>query len=88
LFKNSKNNHDTESRNKEKKQGYAVYLAQIEALSKVANLIASGMYLEELLRLIVRVTAEVMHSKISSLMLLDEEKRACGTRNPVNIRCL
>jgi len=46
-----KNNHDTESRNKEKKQGYAVYLAQIEALSKVANLIASGMYLEELLRL-------------------------------------
>jgi hypothetical protein len=29
------------------------------------------MYLEELLRLVVQVTAEVMNSKISSLMLLD-----------------
>jgi len=67
---------------KKKKQGYAVYLAQIEALSKVANLIASGMYLEELLRLIVRVTAEVMHSKISSLMLLDEEKKSLRYTQP------
>ncbi len=57
------------------KQNYKIYLKQIEALSKVANLITSGMYLEELLRLIVNVTAEVMNSKISSLMLLDPDKK-------------
>jgi GAF domain-containing protein len=57
-----------------KKEGYQVYLRQIEALSKVANLITSGLYLEELLRLIVNVTAEIMNSKISSLMLLDPQK--------------
>lgn len=50
---------------------YKLYIKQIEALSRVANLITSGMYLEELLRLIVQVTAEVMSSKISALMLLD-----------------
>ena len=60
---------------KKKEEGYQVYLKQIEALSKVANLIASGMYLDELLRLIVSVTAEVMNSKISSLMVLDPEKK-------------
>lgn len=59
---------------KKKQENYDVYLKQISALSKVANLIASGLYLDELLRLIVHVTAEVMNSKISSLMLIDEEK--------------
>jgi len=58
-----------------KKRNYQVYLKHIEALSKVANLITSGLYLEELLRLIVNVTAEIMNSKISSLMLLDPEKK-------------
>ena len=58
---------------KKKKDGIKVYLKQIEALSKVANLITSGLYLEELLRLIVNVTAEIMNSKICSLMLLDPE---------------
>jgi len=60
---------------RKKEEDYQVYLKQIEALSNVANLIASGMYLDELLRLIVSVTAEVMNSKISSLMILDEEKK-------------
>lgn len=60
---------------KSKKEDYEVYIKQIEALSKVANLITSGMYLEELLRLIVQVTAEIMNSKISSLMLLDPGKK-------------
>jgi GAF domain-containing protein len=59
---------------KAKQEHYDVYLKQIAALSKVANLIASGMYLDELLRLIVHVTAEIMNSKISSLMLIDEDK--------------
>lgn len=57
-----------------KKNKFQVYVKQIEAIAKVANLIASGMYLEELLRLIVQVTAEIMNSKISSLMLLDPDK--------------
>lgn len=56
-------------------KNYRVYIKQIEALSKIANLITSGMYLEELLRLIVNVTAEIMSSKISSLMLLDPEQK-------------
>ncbi|MDD3345759.1 MAG: GAF and ANTAR domain-containing protein [Candidatus Omnitrophica bacterium] len=58
-----------------KKDSFQIYVKQIEAISKVANLITSGMYLEELLRLVVQVTAEVMSSKISSLMLLDPDKK-------------
>lgn len=58
-----------------KEQGYEIYLKQIEALSSVAKLIASGAYLDELLRLIVNVTAEVMNSKICSLMVVDHDKR-------------
>ncbi|MFA5311456.1 MAG: GAF and ANTAR domain-containing protein [Candidatus Omnitrophota bacterium] len=62
------------------KDNYEIYVKQIEVLSKVANLITSGMYLEELLRLIVSVTAEIMNSKISSLMLLDHEKKELMVR--------
>lgn len=58
-----------------KNHNYQIYLKQIEALSKIANLITSGLYLEELLRLIVNVTAEIMNSKISALMLLDPQKK-------------
>ena len=63
-----------------KKEHYDIYLKQIEAISKVANLITSGLYLEELLRLIVRVTAETMNSKVSSLMLLDPDKKELVVR--------
>ena len=56
------------------KHDYKDYLKHIQALSKVASLITSGLYLEELLRLIVNVTAEIMNSKICSLMLLDPER--------------
>ncbi len=58
-----------------KKDNYDIYVKQIQAISKVANLITSGMYLEELLRLVVQVTAEIMNSKISSLMLFDPDKK-------------
>ncbi len=58
-----------------RKKGYQIYLKQIEALSKVANLITSGLYVEELLRMIVNVTAEIMNSKICSLMLLDPDQK-------------
>jgi len=57
------------------KKTYQIYLKQIEALSKVANLITSGLYLGELLRLVVQVTAEIMNSKICSLMLLDPDRK-------------
>ncbi|MCM8765834.1 MAG: GAF and ANTAR domain-containing protein [Candidatus Omnitrophica bacterium] len=60
---------------KKSKKNYQVYLKQIEALSKIAQMITSGVYLEELLRLVVNVTAQIMNSKICSLMLLDPEKK-------------
>jgi len=46
----------------------------IEALSKIGHAITSDLYLEDILNLIVTVTAEVMHSKICSIMLLDSKK--------------
>lgn len=46
---------------------------QIKALSKISKAIVSDLYLEDILRLIVTVTAEVMGSNICSLMLLDEK---------------
>lgn len=47
------------------------YAEHIEALSKISQAITSSLYLEDILRLIVTVTAEVMNSKICSLMLLN-----------------
>lgn len=46
---------------------------QLEAISNVSKMITSNLYLEEILRLIVTVTAEIMNSKICSLMLIDEK---------------
>ncbi|MEI6631264.1 MAG: GAF and ANTAR domain-containing protein [bacterium] len=63
-----------------KEAPYKIYLKQIEALSKVANLITSGLYLDELLRLVVNVTAQTMNSKICSLMLLDPGKNELVVR--------
>ena len=48
---------------------------QFEALSKVSRTITSNLYLEDILKLIVTVTAEIMDSKICSLMLIDEKTR-------------
>lgn len=44
----------------------------IDALTKISDAVVSNLYLEEILKLIVTVTAEVMNSKICSLMLLDK----------------
>ncbi len=49
------------------------YGEQIKALSKISKAIASDLYLEDILRLIVAVTAQVMGSNICSLMLIDEK---------------
>ena len=51
------------------------YKKQIETLSKVSEAITSSLYLEDILKLIVTVTAEVMNSKICSLMMLDEKTK-------------
>lgn len=47
----------------------------IEALSKIAQAITSDLYLDDILRLIVTVTAQTLGSKICSLMLLDEKRQ-------------
>ncbi|MBN2072555.1 MAG: GAF and ANTAR domain-containing protein [Actinobacteria bacterium] len=47
----------------------------IEALTRIGEAITSDLYLEDILKLIVTVTAEVMDSKICSLMLLDPIKK-------------
>jgi signal transduction protein with GAF and PtsI domain len=49
------------------------YGEQIKALSKISKAIASDLYLEDILRLIVAVTAQAMGSNICSLMLIDEK---------------
>jgi len=51
------------------------YAEQIKALSEISKAISSDHYLEDILRLIVTVTANVMDSKICSLWLLDEDKK-------------
>jgi len=43
------------------------------ALSDVSKTVASDMYLEEILSLLMRITADLMNSKICSLMLYDEK---------------
>jgi len=45
---------------------------QIKALSKISKAITSELYLDDILRLIVAVTAEVLSSNICSLMLINE----------------
>jgi len=47
----------------------------IDALSKIGEAITSDLYLEDILKLIVTVTAETMKSKICSIMLLDPKKK-------------
>jgi len=47
----------------------------VNALSKISKAISSDLYLEDILKLIVAVTAEVMDSRICTLMLLDDKKQ-------------
>ena len=48
---------------------------QIESLAKISSAIVSNQYLNEILQLIVTISAEMMNSKICSIMLLNEEKQ-------------
>jgi signal transduction protein with GAF and PtsI domain len=56
-----------------KKNKSASFAKHLEAISKVSSTITSDLYLNDILKLIVTVTAEVMDSKICSLMLIDEK---------------
>ena len=50
-------------------------VSHLSTLSEVSRSITSGMYLDEILNLIVAMTAESMKFKIVTVMLLDEEKK-------------
>ncbi len=52
----------------------------ISALSKISRAISSDLYLEDILKLIVTVTAEVMNSRICTLMLLDDKRESISIR--------
>ncbi|MBU1006240.1 MAG: histidine kinase, partial [Candidatus Omnitrophica bacterium] len=52
----------------------------ISALTKISKVISSDLYLEDILKLIVTVTAEVMNSRICTLMLLDDKKQSVSIR--------
>jgi len=48
---------------------------QLKTLARLSSSIVSNSYLNEILQLIVTMTAQTMNSKVCSLMLLDEEKQ-------------
>lgn len=55
-------------------EDHEAYDKSIEALTLISKAITSDQYLEDILRLIVMVTAEVMNSSVCSLWLLDEKE--------------
>jgi len=54
-------------------EGLRQKAAQFDSLAKVSRSITSEHYLDEILNLIVVVTAEMLNSKICSIMLLDKD---------------
>ncbi len=56
-------------------QSMETRVSQLSALSEVSQSMTSGMYLDEILNLLVATTAESMKFKIVTVMLLDEEKQ-------------
>ena len=58
-------------------QSYKKYL---ETLSKISKAIASDLYFEDVLKLIVTLTANVMKAKICSLWLLDQKTKELKIR--------
>lgn len=54
----------------------ATHSKHIEAITKVSKSITSSLSLDDILKLIVTVTAETMNSKICSLMILNEKEGA------------
>ncbi len=56
------------------------YKKQIQALSEISQAISSDRYLDDILKLIVTVTANVMDSKICSLWILDDKEKVLRIR--------
>jgi len=56
------------------------YEKLIKALSEISQAISSDQYLDDILSLIVTVTANVMDSKICSLWILDEKEKVLKIR--------
>lgn len=56
-------------------QKVAKKASHLNTLSEISKTITSDMYLEEVLQLIVAMTADSMNFKICSVMLVDEEKQ-------------
>ncbi|MCX7667459.1 MAG: GAF domain-containing protein, partial [Atribacterota bacterium] len=48
---------------------------KLETMARIGELITSDLYFEDILRLIVTMTAQVMRSNLCSLMLLDEKRK-------------
>jgi NAD+ synthetase len=59
---------------------HEAYDKSVEALTIISKAITSDQYLEDILRLIVMVTAEVMNSSVCSLWLLDEKEAVLRLR--------
>ncbi|MBU1112429.1 MAG: GAF domain-containing protein [Candidatus Omnitrophica bacterium] len=60
-----------------KKTSYKTY---VDTLSKIAKAITSDLYLEDMLKLIVTLTANVMQAKICALWLLDPQSQELKIR--------
>src|SRR3989338_6873565 len=56
------------------------YKSYIDTLSKISRAITSELYLEDVLKLIVTLTANVMKAKICALWLLDEKTKELKIR--------
>jgi signal transduction protein with GAF and PtsI domain len=56
------------------------YKEYLETLNKISKAITSDLYLEDILKLIVNLTANVMKAKICSLWLLDEKTQELKIR--------
>jgi len=56
------------------------YKKQIKALTEISKAITSDRYLDDILKLIVTVTANVMDSKICSLWILDDNEKVLKIR--------
>ncbi len=56
------------------------YARRLKALQEISRTIVSDLYLDDILRLIVTVTAEVMNSKICSLWFLKEKDKVLKLR--------
>jgi signal transduction histidine kinase/DNA-binding response OmpR family regulator len=69
----------------EKNQELSDRLQEINALYEAGKVIGSTMDLKELLATIIRLATEVLHAKIGSIMLLDEDKRFLGIEAAIGL---